>query len=586
MALWAARHPASDSSAEARPKPLMQTASRVTQALSKLDADLRAGGFGGNCRGLAREFYFSFTATAVTVRGTKDEAMTWAIGRALAIDLDRAGARRSALALLDGLIEFGASHADPQILERLRETEEAINQKMGRHRRTVARAAKVSKDPPAAAPLPVQCGPSRQPGPDHSPVEPPAVEEDVDERLGRQLQAEPSASRGDTLPQSLLNAAGQTSEAGHPMLSGPAESSWSPLTQLDEASDAVRSAEVADPEPVPPGSEIESPAPILLTPMAETHSGTEPDPRVRCGERNEEQPSDGEEGHCGPEGRQESRLLHAAPEPSTERRLRIGLDELAVRPLPDLPAGRPRSRLGDEFVVGAASALVGVVLYLLISHGANFLSNSLSMLRSIAPSWSDAPLANVLTANAPSGSASISATAVQAVAGADMDVTEKVPSPDRGRLLLLSPEQVRYCVFQGRRLGYLRKQIGGDDSNQRFNTLVADFNPRCSNFRFENNELQAASQQAEARRDQLEADANRILASWAPTVFMPLINLQTRQGAGGVQGRLKALGYYNYTVDGVWSPTSVAALSRFRQQQGLGSDGVWDLATQKALLGK
>ena len=128
----------------------MEAAARAARSLGELDADLRAGGFGQNCRGLARELYASFTATVVATRGTEAEAMAWALGRALAIDLERAGARRAALALLFGLIEFGASHADPQILARLRETQEAIDQKTGWRRRAAARADKESGSPACA----------------------------------------------------------------------------------------------------------------------------------------------------------------------------------------------------------------------------------------------------------------------------------------------------------------------------------------------------------------------------------------------------------------------------------------------------
>jgi hypothetical protein len=39
-------------------------------------------------------------------------------------------------------------------------------------------------------------------------------------------------------------------------------------------------------------------------------------------------------------------------------------------------------------------------------------------------------------------------------------------------------------------------------------------------------------------------------------------------------------------VDGIWGPMSAAALSTFRQEKGLSSGGVWDLAAQSALLGK
>ena len=91
---------------------------------------------------------------------------------------------------------------------------------------------------------------------------------------------------------------------------------------------------------------------------------------------------------------------------------------------------------------------------------------------------------------------------------------------------------------------------------------------------------------AKARQDQLTADATRILASGAPKTGTPLLDLKTRDGAAAVQTKLKALGYYHHTVDGIWGPMSVAALSTFRQEKGLSSGGVWDLAAQSALLGK
>ena len=82
--------------------------------------------------------------------------------------------------------------------------------------------------------------------------------------------------------------------------------------------------------------------------------------------------------------------------------------------------------------------------------------------------------------------------AAKAAAGADALPSEMLP-PQQGVGQLLSPEEVRYCVFQGRRLGYLRDQIVSNDSVQRFNTLLADFNSRCKSFRYEGDALQSAN---------------------------------------------------------------------------------------------
>jgi peptidoglycan hydrolase-like protein with peptidoglycan-binding domain len=76
------------------------------------------------------------------------------------------------------------------------------------------------------------------------------------------------------------------------------------------------------------------------------------------------------------------------------------------------------------------------------------------------------------------------------------------------------------------------------------------------------------------------------LATRTPEADTPLLDLKTRDGAAAVQAKLKALGYYHRTVDGKWGPRSAAALSSFRQDKGLSSGGVWDLAAQSALLGK
>jgi hypothetical protein len=361
MELRAARRRGSVSSAEIRPQPLMQLAVKLSYALAELDADLRAGGFGQNYRGLAGELYASFTATIIATQGTEAEATAWTIGHTLAMDLFRSGARRGALALLEGLVEFGAGRCHPQILARLTNAAEAIDQELGRRRRTAARTDKVSDGPPAAA-----------------------------------------------------------------------------------------------------------------------------------------------------------------------------------KPLVQAPRGRYLR--GGVVIAAAATALVSITLYLLVTHDGNLIRYSPSMRTSAATLPSDASLANASrsmasTPNVPMAIGSPDKAAMGApamgTAGTAADAAEK--SPPRGQSQFLSPEEVRY---------------------------------------------------AKARQDQLTADAIRNLASRAPKAGTPLLDLKTRNGAAAVQTKLKALGYYHQTVDGIWGPRSMTALSTFRQERGLTSDGVWDLAAQSALLGK
>ena len=381
MALWTAKRRGSDSSGEIRPQSLMQLAAKLSHALAELDADLRAGGFGQNCRGLAGELYASFTATIIATRGTEAEATAWTIGNALAIDLYKSGKRRGALALLEGLIELSASQGHPQILARLTSAAEAIEQTMGRRRRAAARTDKALDGPSAAGISPVQGSPAQ----------------DVGEELA-----------------------------------GPAQ-------------------------------ESEPPTPIF------------------------------------------------------------------VAPPPDPLAPRRRSRLGGVLIAATATAFVGIGLYVLVTYDGNLIPHSPSSLTSAPASPSSVSLAKASTFKTLTATG---APATGTAVGTAAHATAK--SPPQGESQLLLPEEVRY---------------------------------------------------AKARRDELAADATR-MASGAPKTATLLLDLKSRDGAAVVQTKLKALGYYHHAVDGIWGPMSVAALSTFRQEKGLSSGGVWDLAAQSALLGK
>src|SRR6266436_4560296 len=278
MAFRVLRRRERDFSAEGRPEPLMHIASRANDALGKLDADLRAGGFGPNSRGLARELYASFTATAVGVKGTEDEAIAWGIGCALAIDLDTAGARRGALALLQGLIAFGASHADPQILDRLKRTEEAIDPKMASRRRREEKARKVP-DRPTAGPRPsVQDPPLRPANRETSSPKPPALESEIGkapERPWRVWRVKPSAPSENASPQSLSDPAGGASGTKPAAVPDPAGTSRPLLDPTNEAAKVARSTVAAEPEPVTPVLRTKSPTPIPETPLTELEKASE-----------------------------------------------------------------------------------------------------------------------------------------------------------------------------------------------------------------------------------------------------------------------------------------------------------------------
>ena len=363
------------------------------------------------------------------------------------------------------------------------------------------------------------------------------------------------------------------------------------------------------PEPAPPvvaapADHLLDPEPAFDEPYPEELSrgdlGGRSEPRLLPALENQSgawaPPSRFEEGGWAVARRQEPSLSPAAPDLSAETGLRISPDQHPAAPPPVLPARHPRSHRVSEFMAGAVTGLIAVAIYLLVTHPSNFLGHATPQVAT-SPSAAPAPRSVVATApareapaapgpmaNASPGNGAPPAPAAPAAPG-DAALAEMLP-PSQGVGQLLSLEEVRYCVFQGRRLAFLRNEVVSEDSVRRFNTLLADFNSRCKSFRYEGDALQSANKQADARQDQLKADADSIVSSWTGQSVPALIDLQARQGAVQVQARLKALGYYQGKVDGAWGPRSAAALSNFRQSTGLGLGALWDLATQSALLGK
>lgn len=69
-----------------------------------------------------------------------------------------------------------------------------------------------------------------------------------------------------------------------------------------------------------------------------------------------------------------------------------------------------------------------------------------------------------------------------------------------------------------------------------------------------------------------------------PATQEPRLDLLSRGDAARVQERLRSLGYFRGTADGLWGPLSRAALRDYRRTQRLGRDDRWDAATEGALL--
>jgi hypothetical protein len=89
---------------------------------------------------------------------------------------------------------------------------------------------------------------------------------------------------------------------------------------------------------------------------------------------------------------------------------------------------------------------------------------------------------------------------------------EDMPPVGTGRSL--TRNQVRYCIFQGVRLDYIRPLTTTNSQIDRFNAMVADYNARCGSFRYTSGVLESVEREVTGRSAALRADAQRIVSSW------------------------------------------------------------------------
>ena len=93
-------------------------------------------------------------------------------------------------------------------------------------------------------------------------------------------------------------------------------------------------------------------------------------------------------------------------------------------------------------------------------------------------------------------------------------VSEPEVVPPVGTGQRFSLVYVRYCHFQEERLRVIKQEVNGPQDIQAFNILANDYNSRCSNFYYQDDDLKVVMEQVNAKKKLLEADAKRILATW------------------------------------------------------------------------
>jgi len=89
---------------------------------------------------------------------------------------------------------------------------------------------------------------------------------------------------------------------------------------------------------------------------------------------------------------------------------------------------------------------------------------------------------------------------------------EAIPPAGKGERFKL--DFVRYCHFQEERLRVIKQYVRGPEDIQAFNMLANDYNSRCSNFYYQDEDLKIVTEEVKAKKQMLEADAMRILSTW------------------------------------------------------------------------
>ncbi|MEH2628587.1 hypothetical protein V1292_006642 [Bradyrhizobium sp. AZCC 1719] len=86
--------------------------------------------------------------------------------------------------------------------------------------------------------------------------------------------------------------------------------------------------------------------------------------------------------------------------------------------------------------------------------------------------------------------------------------------PPVGKGQRFAREYVRYCRFQEERLRVVKQQVRGPEDIRAYNALANDYNSRCSDFFYQDEDLRLVKEEVIAKQKLLEADAGRILSTW------------------------------------------------------------------------
>jgi hypothetical protein len=78
----------------------------------------------------------------------------------------------------------------------------------------------------------------------------------------------------------------------------------------------------------------------------------------------------------------------------------------------------------------------------------------------------------------------------------------------------LAEDGVRYCYFQKERLRVIKEMTEGPEDARSYNLLIVDYNSRCSDFFYKDEDLKQVLAEVAANKPFLDAEAKQIVSTW------------------------------------------------------------------------
>ena len=89
---------------------------------------------------------------------------------------------------------------------------------------------------------------------------------------------------------------------------------------------------------------------------------------------------------------------------------------------------------------------------------------------------------------------------------------ETMPPVGTGQHLTI--DGVRYCHFQQERLRTIKQAVQGPEDTRAYNLLIVDYNSRCSDYFFRDDDVKIVLAELASRRKLLESEANEMMSAW------------------------------------------------------------------------